>query len=373
MSFLDDAAASNLDFMDLLPYNYLDNAQIDPQILVQNDGATNEATFPFSITGVDLLSGINFDEEPGSSAANMSKDISDSVHSYWQTRTLEATEHPESMSSDLSNSANSPESQPGQTPSPSSSSADPAAAPGLRAVPSVSCGCLSSLYLALDSLTRLPADVLGAIRVARQATKVAHDVIRCPVCSDPLTDDPCKPPPIQCFQNLMCLAALVPSTCNAYAAILEMVDNEAAAAKREARGIWFSFKDIGGAWGVVGPNHYVDDCPKMAAFNNRNMAPDIWRTTMRAILRIDVYGIEPADDVAADGIRQRGLRDVVKLLEERSAKRHDQMDELFAAGKAPERPEYLLQQSYKPVPPEQRNCMIVLEAARIALDNLVIA
>ncbi|KAL6869233.1 hypothetical protein ACO1O0_000557 [Amphichorda felina] len=367
LGFLDEPPSPNLDFMDLPPYDYQDNTQLDPRVLFHNDGAADEA-LTMSLNGVDLLSTINFNEDPDSSAGNMSKDISSSLQRYWETQNLEATEPSESMPSDLSNSANSAESL-------LSSSADPAVSPTVKAVPSVACGCLSSLYLALDSLSRLPPDVMGAMRTARHATVVAHDVIQCPTCSDPFGKDPTKPAPIQSLQSSMCLAALIPSACNAYATILEMVDKEAAAVKRENRTIWFSFRDVGGLWAIVGPSGH-NDCLLLSAYNNRNMEPDIWRITMRAILRIDVYGFdESSPDVPSPSSRvdSLGLRDVVRLLELRSARRHDRMDRLAAAGKMPEPSGYLLQQPYKSVPREERHCIRILEAARIALDNLVIA
>lgn len=363
LAFLDEPQTSNLDYLDLLPYNYNDTTQLDPQILQAHhqDGQANDPTYPFPLNGgVDLLSGISFEEEPDSTAAHISKDISDSLQRYWQAQSIDPLEPPESFSSD---SSSSPES------GHNTSAAEPSTT--LKAVPSVACGCLSNLYLALDSLSRLPSDIMGAMRVARNSTKVAHDVIKCRFCSEPLIDDPTAPPPIQCFQNLMCLAALVPSACNAYAAILEMVDNESQKAKQEGRNLYFSLTEVGGMWGA---GHHVD-CPRVEPFNNKDIDPDMWRTTMRAILRIDVYGFgDPPSDVKSTAFKQQGLRDVVKLLEERSERRHSAMDHAAAHGQMPIKSQFLLQQHpYKSLPPEERNCIRVLEAARIALDNLVIA
>lgn len=370
LTFLDEPQAANLDFLDLLPYNYVDTTQLDPQVhqAHHQDGLANDTIYPFPLNGgVDLLSGISFEEEPDSTAAHMSKDMSDSLQRYWQSQNIEPLEPPESFSSD---SSSSPESGHNTSTSSSRSAVEPSPTP--KAVPSVACGCLSNLYLALDSLSRLPPDITGAMRVARHSTKVAHDVIKCRFCSEPLIDDPTAPPPIQCFQNLMCLAALVPSACNAYAAILEMVDNETQTAKQEGRSMFFSFKDVGGMWGAIG---HHSDCPRMQTFDNKDMDPDMWRTTMRAILRLDVYGFgDPPSDVNSTAFKQQGLRDVVKLLEERSERRHSAMDRAAAHGQMPIKTQFLLQQTpYQSVPAEQRNCIRVLEAARIALDNLVIA
>lgn len=380
LGFLDDSSTPNFDFLDLLPSSYQDSNQIDPQILVPGDVAVDGTGFPFALNGgVDLLEGINFDE-PDTSTTDMSKALSDSLQRHWLSNPIQDTpEPPESYSSGVSQSADSPGSHSGlSSTTTQTGGADETTDKEnttLKAVPSIACGCLSSLYLALDSLSRLPDDIPSAMRVARNATKIAHDVIKCPYCSNSVTDDPAQPPPIQAFQNLMCLAALVPSACNAYAAILEMLDKETAAAKKDGRTIWFSFKDIGGLYGALGHDH--DKCSQYQALNNQHLQPDAWRTTMRAILRLDVYGFGSKDmDNDHDhgpAFRQDGLKDVVRLLEERSRRRHDKMDQMLAEGKLPHSHYAIMPHQHRPVPPEQRNCMVVLEAARMALENLVIA
>lgn len=399
LGFLDEMQTPNFDFLDLLPSSYHDNAQIDPQILAPSDGVVDGTGLPFAFNHTaDLLGGINFDEAD-SSTADMSKALSDSLQRHWAANPEQRVMlgNPEACSSRISQSASSPESHSClssttattedeetqktdkhiDTPSASASeTATPYSMPAVptppKAIPSIACGCLSSLYLALDSLSRLPTDIPSAMRIARNATKIAHDVIKCPHCSDSLHDDPLSPPPIQAFQNLMCLAALIPSACNAYASILEMLDDEAAAAKREGRTIYFSFRDIGGLYGSLGEH---SQCSAAQNLHNQWLSPDTWRTAMRSILRIDVYGF------SADGghresspvLYQLGLKDVVRLLDERSCRRHDKMDALVAQGRMPNTHYIMMPGPYKPVPPEQRNCIKILEAARIALDNLVIA
>lgn len=211
------------------------------------------------------------------------------------------------------------------------------------------------------------------MRVARNASKVAHDVINCPNCSVPLLDEPSTPPPIQCFQNLMFLGTLVPSACNAYATILEMVDNETALAKKHGRTFWFSFKEIGGLWGEVGST--TDCCSTIRNYNNSKMAPDLWRATIRGLLRLDVYGISEVDDgfSTTGPYTQIGLRDVVRLLEERTRKRHEILDSFIASGQGAKVLPVGVLYPNKPCPPEERNCVRILETARVALDNLVIA
>jgi hypothetical protein len=379
LGFLDESSTPNFDFLDLLPSAHDDVNQIDPQILVPGDGAVDGTGFPFALNGgVDLLQGINFDE-PDTSTIDMSKALSDSLQRHWASNPMQgAPEPPESYSSGLSQSAGSPASHSGlsstttHTGGPDEKT-DKEETATLKALPSIACGCLSSLYLALDSLSRIPDDIPSAMRVARNATKIAHDVIKCPYCSDSLNDDPTQPPPIQSLQNLMCLAALVPSACNAYAVILTMLDKGTAAAKEDGRTIWFSFKEMGGLFGAL--DHEHDDCTQYQSLNNQWLQPDVWRTTMRAILRLDVYGFgskDMAQGAHGPALYQNGLKDVVRLLEERSKRRHDKMDKMAAEGKTPHT-HYAIMPQYRPMPPEQRHCMVVLEAARVALENLVIA
>lgn len=377
LGFLDETSTPNFDFLDLLPPSYNnDGLQIDPQILMQSDGVVDGAGLPFTFNaGADLLGGINFDE-PDTSTTDMSKTLAESLQRHWASNPDQqsAIEPPESCSSGVSQCADSPGSHSGLSLTTTLTEDDESqkkedSTP--KAIPSVSCGCLSSLYLALDSLSRIPSDIPSAMRVARNATKVAHDVIKCSQCSDTLVDDPTRPPPIQCFQNLMCLAALVPSACNAYASILEMLDKETAAANKEQRSIYFSFKDIGGLFGTLGESV---QCTQASNVHKQWLKPDVWRTTMRAVLRIDVYGF--TESVHCDSTplyHQKGLKDVVTLLEERSKRRHDKLDSLVAEGKMPHTHYMMMPGPYRPVPPEQRNCIKILEAARIALDNLVIA
>ena len=364
LSFLDDPGTSNLEFLDLLPHDYSAVLQPEPQIYVPSETHDGASALPFNLTGVDLLEGINFDE-PDSSQAAASKDFSDSLQQYMfeqLSRPIELIESPPT------NSTTTPESDQ------SISSETPISTPpSMRTVPIVNCGCLSSLYLALDSLARLPSDAISAMRVARSASKTAHDVINCPICALPLLEDLLAPPPIQCFQNMMFLGALVPSACNAYAAILEMVDAETALAKKQGRNFWFSFKEVGGLWGNIGDE--TANCGVIESYNNKSMPPDMWRLTIRALLRLDVYGMSEVNPEGppAKQFSQQGLKDVVDMLEERSRLRHAKLDEMTAAGKMPKGVVEGVIYPKTPVAPEQRNCVKILETARIALENLVIA
>jgi hypothetical protein len=179
--------------------------------------------------------------------------------------------------------------------------------------------------------------------------------------------------PIQAFQNLMLLAALVPSACNAYATILERVDVEADRARGDGEDLWFSFRDFGGAeWDAQAQDG--KSCMLMQGFNDKKMPPDMWRAAVREIIRADVEG-GGSNGYGDQQQGNRGLRDVIRALEERSHKRHAHLDHAAATGTLPKGAMIMhpRQDNYRPVPPEDRNCMRVLDAARMALNNLVIA
>lgn len=369
LDFFSQDAGSNLTFLDLLPNSFYDDtgdglyglhSYAQPQVSGQNEQIFGGSALSMQLTGADLLQGINFDE-PDPSATAASKDINESLQRFMASQHPSPPEEPpQSACSGMSGAVDTPEMSPG-------------ASETVKAIPSISCGCLSSLYLALESLSHLPPDVTSAMRVARGACKVAQDVIDCRHCSNAFFDDPLKPPPIQAFQNLFFLGALVPSACNAYASILEMVDNETDTAKRENRAFFFSFKEVGGLWGNVVDDHGC--CSAIHSLNNSHLDPDMWRTTIRAILRLDVYGLGDAQgSVSSASRRQKGLKDVLQQLDETSRRRHEIMDELIANGQIPRHSPYMMSPTnHPPCPPEQRNCVKILETARMALDSLVIA
>lgn len=375
-SFLDETTSAGLEFWDLLPDNHQSpvpaSVPAEPRILLQDGIDPSLSNSPRStaniiLGGVDLLGAIDFDV-PDQSEESVSKDINQSLQhlaDHFKSRQMSKEKGmtpPDSVfGSDHGTSVASPEDG-ATTPPP----------PTVRSVPSVNCGCLSSLYLAIDSLSRLPDDVVSAMRVARHASKVAHDAVRCRSCLCANEDDVNSHPPIQSFQTLMLLATLIPSACNAYAAILEMVDAETTAAKKEKRTFRFVFKDLGGLWGYVG--RCGKGCAILQSYNNSDMTPDMWRATIRALLRLDVYGMDAPDGLTKkDNYVQLGLKDVVTLLEERSHKRHQAIDSLVASGQLPSTSVPGVLWPKKQPAPEDRHCLRVLETARIALDNLVIA
>ncbi|POS78072.1 hypothetical protein DHEL01_v203525 [Diaporthe helianthi] len=193
------------------------------------------------------------------------------------------------------------------------------------------CGCLASLYLALDSLTHLPTEVEPAIRAARRATQAAHQNTYCKVCCPPLTET--MKITISSFQNMMILGALFPSVVDAYRRIVDMIEIETARAICERRQLRFSLPAYGGVWGQLGSDENL--CSKSEQYDDVMLEPSMWRLTVRALLKVDVYGVNcGADGPGSKDLRftQMGLKDIVMQLEERSRVRHAEVDALLEAG-----------------------------------------
>ncbi|KAK4648398.1 uncharacterized protein QC761_109670 [Podospora bellae-mahoneyi] len=213
----------------------------------------------------------------------------------------------------------------------SSSSSSPSADPHSNDPPT--CSCLTSLYLAMESVKVLPKSISRAMRITRAASRTAHDSILCKVCSDVPLFNPDNPgtlakPPMVSLQSLMMLGALLPSLSNAYMRILTMVDQEAAAADRERRKIVFTLSEYGGLWGTLAELEPYQ-CGAAEKLEGRVMEAGLWRLTVRALLKIDVYGVP---DVECRDVRMLGLKDIIGMMEERSRRRHRLMDELVERG-----------------------------------------
>ncbi|TPX16420.1 uncharacterized protein E0L32_003714 [Thyridium curvatum] len=233
------------------------------------------------------------------------------------------------------------------------------------------CGCLASIYLALDSLQQLPKEVGPAMGLARNAAKTAHNTIFCPVCSPEITD-PNLRPPVQSYQNLMMLCALLPTIANTYNAILAMIDAEVAKADAENRYLTFNLDEYGGLWGRMAGLDSV--CGAAAHFNNAVLEPSMWRRTVRALLKIDVYGVNThKDDLTSrycQPCTQIGLRDILELLEARSKTRHEFMDNAVRTGQIKLNDGHC----YKILPPGSKHpCQQIIDIARQAIDQLVVA
>ncbi|EFQ26284.1 hypothetical protein CGRA01v4_05372 [Colletotrichum graminicola] len=366
---------SNFDYLDLLsPLEGPPPSTLPPELsslsMAHAEPRYPAEDFQLGVGGVDLLGGINFSESD-SADEGLPQDINKSFTS------LSSEQVPGRTGSGVSPPTSSETSRTLSTSDPKSPSScindakgiNPESEAAVKAYSNASCPCLSQMFLSLDALSRLPGDVKIARGIARSAARVARNVIRCPACS--LTDFT-KPPPIQAFQNMMMLSAIFSSTTNAYAKILELIDNETARAIKEARNITFSFNEYGGLWGEM-------RCSAPRMVEGREMDPATWRVSTRALLRIDIYGydFERKDGAGStEPYHYLGLRDIIKQMEDRSNRRHDQLHAMVAAGL----PHPMLHTCQTLMVPEgkdgsreNRHCLKIIDMARIALDKLVIS
>lgn len=241
---------------------------------------------------------------------------------------------------------------------PSLSDSDHSASQGQALGP---CSCLASLYLSLASLQTLPTDLVVALKTVRGAAATAASCIWCPQCGSIVLDNP--DPPIESFQNTMLLGTILPIIANSYKRLLKMVDDEADAAEAAGQTKSFRFQDYGGLCGRQKTIEETMAClDKELLFNTVDMPAHQWRTTVRAMLRVDIYGHD------LDGMKHKGLKDLVTEMEFRQRARHDLLDAQVAAG-AMEGP---FGQSL--CGGEQtRGCFQILSVAKAAIDALVIA
>ncbi|KAM0743317.1 hypothetical protein ACQRIT_003494 [Beauveria bassiana] len=371
LDFLDHQASTpDMAFFDLLPGYYQESVALTPVSQAECASATQgfHGTLPIAHDGIGAYDDLSF------------------LDPVFATAPPTGSQNAFVATPDLSVGSHTPfHSEPSFSPPPHRARAAAAASPGpqgyaprvagpepLHPIPTVSCPCLSALYMALESLTNLPRDVCAAMRVARHASRVAQGVVTCKVCSCDFLDVS-KPPPMQAFQNMMLLATLVPSACNAYTAMVEMIDRECSLATQQGRRIPLSVRELGGLW----DRHQAEGGgggrwlpAELMDCDNAELEPREWRRIMLAVIRLDVYG-DKEDRSGGTSSGAMGLGDVVAALDERSRKRHELVDACAAAGTLPPHRHYMM--TPRSCKPEDRNCVRVLEVARSALNSLVIS
>ena len=181
------------------------------------------------------------------------------------------------------------------------------------------CSCLASMYLSLASLQQFPTDSLAALKIVRGGAAVAAQSIWCPQCGSVVLEDP--NPPIEAFQNTMLLGTILPIIANAYQRLIKIVDAETEAALAAGQTKSFRFQDYSDyGYNNQLPNENITICPiKGSLSNGVELTPQQWRTTIRALLKIDIYGNEQS------GFKHKGLKDLVAEMEERQKGRHELM------------------------------------------------
>lgn len=259
-----------------------------------------------------------------------------------------------------------------QQPSPSSSLGPPPETLQFT----TTCSCLADLYLALDSIARLPTTVVPALRTARTAAHTAHNTIRCDLCCPPIYKSMKMAP--SAFQNTMLLGALLPSIADAYYRILELVDAEATHAIATHTQLTFNLAEYGGTWGELSSSSSRSSSSSSsdgAGNETKVMDPATWRRSVRNLLKIDVYGVNNNNNTCRGGqtapFQQIGLRDLVAEMDQKSRGRHAEIDALIEAGlSAPTGLNGLPATHSRGKEP---HCRHVVELAREAVDNLHIA
>ncbi|KAK3695097.1 hypothetical protein B0T22DRAFT_371180 [Podospora appendiculata] len=360
LSFL-DVANQDFNFLDLLDTDFqsaapfgLAAAQDVPAV------APNPSPFVLSYSGDIRVAGglfhmggdINFDPPPVTPPTPQAEEI-----------TLEEIAQIMSSSNvpSLSRHSSSRSSSMDATPEDSASPATPSPLP---------CDCSARLYCALESLQRLPNEICSALNITRNGARTAHNTVMCTVCGLPPLELSHRPP-IASFQNMMMLGALLPSLSNAYVRILAMVDEETAKADAARSKIPFSLEGYGGMWGAVA--HSKNACSAASNLEGVMLEPSMWRLTVRALLRFDVYGINEADagggaSVTCD-LTQPGLKDIISMMEARSRKRHEELDALVASGAIEDTNllQYISHSSADDLP-----CMRIIDIAKKSIADLVI-
>ncbi|EGZ72569.1 hypothetical protein NEUTE2DRAFT_118852 [Neurospora tetrasperma FGSC 2509] len=247
--------------------------------------------------------------------------------------------------------------------------------------PAAQCACSDNLREAMESLRIVPTDdITQALYTVRTVTKIAHETILCSICGDPLggssssaantdtdttTDNKSNnnsdenEPPDSAIQNMVLLAAILPSLSSSYTLLLDLVEKETLSATSSGRHIFFDLEGYGGLWGPIATSW--KRCEDMVALLAQPLPPATWRLIARAMLKLDVYGQNGAAGTASqrpvislgdDGgcmisrdkgngnglqepcekVEHIGLKDIFARLEERSRRRQERLEALVASG-----------------------------------------
>jgi hypothetical protein len=216
--------------------------------------------------------------------------------------------------------------------------------------PGPPCSCLPTMYLAMSSLQEFPTEVENALATVRAAAIAAQATIRCTQCGHWAATS--VTPPIEAFQNTMLLGTIFPIIVNGYKRLLVMVDEETEKAK--AAGIKNTFR-MSAYGGLCGRE---TACMNAKHLDEAEMDPTDWRTAVRGLLRVDVYGME--------GVTT-GLRGIISEMEQRQRLRHKEMHQQLGNGSAHD------VEQRQCLGEKDMLCLRILDTAKISLDTLVIA
>ncbi|OGM49705.1 hypothetical protein ABOM_001900 [Aspergillus bombycis] len=175
-----------------------------------------------------------------------------------------------------------------------------------------SCSCLPHVYYFTRVLHALTNEAVPSFKIVRSAVRTVHDALKCIACSRSMI---VSQDPTEKLRALCTLLSLIPGF---YHQLLQMVDCEASLAVVENRRLAFRLEESGGLWGDLARD---GACPDVKRLKDHPLDPELWRQTMRALLRTDVYGLNmhiysgESGRLARQG-RHSGLNDMVEMLDE---------------------------------------------------------
>lgn len=201
----------------------------------------------------------------------------------------------------------------------------------------------------------------------------------------------------------MVVGALVPSIAEAYGRILALVDVVAARAAAAHARLPFSLSAYGGLSGTdpatTSPSCQLGggggggdgDGPGtggVGPYENKMLEPVQWRVAVRALLRVDVYGLNCDPDGAGESgtggtttrhglcFSRTGLRDLIAQMDEKSRSRHAEIDAMIDAGLLTPRGTGRLRPCHTRSLEEKGqipHCRFIIDVAKEAVESLVIA
>ncbi|KAA8566978.1 hypothetical protein EYC84_010072 [Monilinia fructicola] len=252
------------------------------------------------------------------------------------------------------------------------SSSSPSGSDGPFPISGDKCSCLPSMYLSLSALQNFPSEIDEALKVVRSASIVASKATWCPSCGAIALTSPT--PPIEAFQNTMLIGTILPIIANGYGRLLRMVDEATAEAIAKGQTKVFRYLDYGGLCEHQKPlNEAVDCIGKALPMADMEMQPSEWRTTVRALLRADIYGHDQP------GFKYKGLRDLISEMEQRQNARHNILDAQVAAGVRSTEHDHFPDLNVADLKAREchgertRSCLEILKIAKVAVDSIVIA
>lgn len=151
---------------------------------------------------------------------------------------------------------------------------------GVSSSPLPTCACLSSMYLAMNTLQTMETFPFPfALHPLREAMATASDVLDC---------DNCRTSFITAIQNTQLIGTLLMSIADRFGRVIESINTEATRAETANEQKTFRLADLNTA-----TSHLHTGGLGCAAAFSLNLAPAEWRRMTKKVVRAEVHG--PAD------------------------------------------------------------------------------